>query len=74
MFLLVNCSSDGDTYQIFQSVEEAKEVFEKECDNMFSERVVLLEPNDQCKRFGFGSQGDIFGAKVVCEFENEMAD
>jgi hypothetical protein len=67
MFLLVNCSSDGDTYQIFQSVEEAKEVFEKECDNMFSERVVLLEPNSEGRGFGFGSQGDVFGAEVILD-------
>lgn len=70
MFLLVNCDADGDTYQIFQSAEEAKESFEKECDSMFTERVVLLEPNSEGKRFGFGSQGDVFGAKVILDSED----
>ena len=74
MFLLVNCNVDGDTYQIFNDATEAKSAFDKECEGIFTERVVLLEPNKNGERFGFGSRGNIFGAEVVFEFENEMVD
>jgi hypothetical protein len=75
MFLLVNCNVDGDTYQMFNDADEAKSAFDKACDGMFTERVVLMKPNDEGKRFGFGSQGDVFGAEVVFEFEtHEMVD
>jgi hypothetical protein len=74
MFLLVNCNVDGDTYQMFNDADAAKSAFDKACDGMFTERVVLMEPNENGERFGFGSQGDVFGAEVVFEFENEMVD
>jgi len=65
MFLLINLNYDGDNYRIFKDVVEAKDAFDESCAEGGSYRVVLLVPYTDGESFGFGAQGEVFGAEVL---------
>jgi hypothetical protein len=65
MFLLINMNHDGDTYRIFKDIAEAKDAFDESCAEGGSYRVVLLVPYTDGEHFGFGAEGEIFGAEVL---------
>jgi len=71
MLVLINCSYDGDSYRIFETLENANAAFLESCESGLFHRVYLLEPHTPSTEFGFGSYGDVFGANVISEFENE---
>jgi hypothetical protein len=68
MFVLINCSNDGDTYAIFNEIENARIAFEDSCKDDSNHHVYIVKPNEFGETFGFGSWGDIFGAEVIAEF------
>jgi len=73
MYILINCSFDGDQYKLVQNLEEGKNAFKESIDTGFFHNIYLLEvevDND----FGFGSRGDVFGAKVIEEWISEEED
>lgn len=70
MYVLINCSYDGDSYQLFNEVEEGVEAFNESMESGFNHLVYLLEPVVG-KSFGFGSRGDIFGAEIILEWREE---
>lgn len=71
MFLLINCNHDGDTYNLFNKIEDSKEEFEVSCADERNHRVVLVKLDSLGQEFGFGSRGEIFGAEVIFEYDNE---
>ncbi len=70
MYILINCSFDGDQYKLVQNLEEGKKAFKESIDTEFFHKIYLLEV-EVGKEFGFGSRGDVFGANVIEEWENE---
>ena len=71
MFVLINCSYDGDTYNLFNKIETAREEFDAACNSGFYYKVLLVKPDSIGQEFGFGSRGDFFGAELIFEFEEE---
>jgi hypothetical protein len=71
MFVLINCSYDGDTYAIFNEIENAMVAFEDSSNCGLFHQVVLVKPNPG-ETFGFGSRGDFFGGEVIEEFMEEV--
>ena len=71
MFLLINFNHDVDTYNLFNKIEDAKEEFEVSCADERNHRVVLVKLDSLGQEFGFGSRGEIFGAEVIFEYDNE---
>jgi hypothetical protein len=67
MFLLINLNYDGDTYRIFKDIAEAKDAFDVSCMEGDNHRVVLLAPYTDGEHFGFGAEGEIFGAEVLAD-------
>ncbi len=67
MFLLINLNYDGDTYRIFKDIAEAKDAFDVSCMEGDNHRVVLLVPYTDGEHFGFGAEGEIFGAEVLAD-------
>jgi hypothetical protein len=67
MFLLINLNYDGDTYRIFKDAKEAKDAFDVSCMEGDNHRVVLLVPSTDGENFGFGAEGEIFGAEVLAD-------
>ena len=70
-YILINCSSDGDTYQLFNTRKEGEKAFrasrKERADDI--NQILLLRPETVGAPFGFGARGDIFGAKVILSFE-----
>ena len=71
MFVLINCSFDGDTYAIFNKIENAMIAFKDSCKDNMNHHVYLVKPEAFGETFGFGNWGDIFGAEVIEEFTLE---
>lgn len=70
MYVLINCSFDGDTYQIFTDREKAGHAFEDSLDIRRYHSLYLLEVEPD-QEFGFGSRGEIYGAEVLEEWHEE---
>jgi hypothetical protein len=70
MFVLINCSYDGDTYAIFNELKNARVAFKDSCKSKCYHQVVLVQPNPG-ETFGFGSRGDFFGGDVIEEYMSE---
>lgn len=74
MYLLINCSYDGDTYQLFTDVDVAVIEFNESMESDYYHAVYLLKPEmsdiGSCS-FGFGSRGDVFGADIILEWRAE---
>ena len=70
MYVLINCSYDGDTYQLFTDRERASGAFTESLDIRSYHALYLLEvePNQE---FGFGSRGEVFGAEILEEWQEE---
>jgi hypothetical protein len=70
MFLLINCNYDGDSYSIFDKIETAMEAFNESCEEESNHRVYLVKP-EIGETFGFGSRGEIFGAEIIEEYDED---
>lgn len=70
MYLLIKCSEDGDSYQTFSNLDEAKKVFNEEKKGGWHNNLVLCEIGPD-QTFGFGSQGFFHGSDVVKEWDRE---
>ena len=74
IYLLIKCYEDGDSYQTFSDLEEAKEVFEgekKDACYRWYHALALCEigPN---QRFGFSDYGfDGEGVNVIAEWSKD---
>jgi hypothetical protein len=71
MFVLINCSYDGDTYAIFNELKNARVAFKDSRKSKCYHQVMLVQPNPG-ETFGFGSRGDFFGGEVIEEFMEEV--
>lgn len=67
MYVLINLNHDGDSYQLFTNIEDAKKAFNESKESGYYYSVCLVEATPNTK-FGFGSRGDMYGAKVIEEF------
>lgn len=58
---------DGDSYALFNTLEEAKEEFEIKVETFkeFEEMSLVLGEVTNPKDFGFGARGDVFGMEVI---------
>lgn len=72
MYLLIKCFEDGDTYQTFSDLKEAKKVFKDEKKSKFYHYLVLCEihPN---RIFGFGDYG-FEGIEAILEWSRDYGD
>jgi len=74
MYVLINCSYDGDTYQLFTDVDVAVIEFNESMESDYYYAVYLLKPEMSAigsLSFGFGSRGDVFGADTILEWRAE---
>lgn len=74
MFVLINCSYDGDSYQLFTNVEDGVNEFNNSMESDYYHAVYLLKPEVTSigtSSFGFGSRGDVFGAETILEWTAE---
>lgn len=70
MYVLINCSFDGDSYQLFSEVADGVDAFNQSMESGYYHQVYLLKPNVG-EEFGFGSRGDIFGAETILEWRED---
>ena len=70
MYILINLNYDGDSYQIFPNIEDAKKSFDESIDNDYYHAVFLVKAEPGVE-FGFGARGEIYGADVIEEFYDE---
>jgi len=68
-FLLISCTFDGDSYKLFNNIQEAKDSFDEECADECNNIVVLCAPKPG-ESFGFGPHG-FWGGDVIFEWERE---
>ena len=74
MLVLICCNYDGDTYNLFNKIETAKDEFDSECANSMNHKVLLVKPDQIGEPFGFGSRGEFFGGEIIFEFDREEED
>lgn len=72
MYLLIKCYEDGDSYQTFSNLEEAKKVFEEGKKDSWYHTLVLCEIGPD-QSFGFGSYG-FYGNDVIAEWSRDYGD
>jgi len=68
MYLLISCSEDGDSYNLFDNLDQAKESFKEAKDSKWNQMVVLCSPKPG-DSFGFGSHG-FYGCEVIEEWDS----
>lgn len=71
MLVLINCNFDGDTYALFNKVDQAKDAFKASVESGWNHKVLLVKPNEIGEDFGFGSRGDVFGAEIIEEWNSD---
>ena len=69
MYLLIKCCEDGDSYQTFSDLEEAKKVFNVEKKIRWYHYLVLCEIGPD-QTFGFDSYG-FDGVNSILEWERD---
>jgi hypothetical protein len=70
MYIVFRLHPDGDSYSLFQSENEAMEMF-KTTDLIDEGRVVVAKIEDP-KDFGWGSYGDMYGADVIADTDENI--
>ena len=68
MYLLIKCYEDGDSYQTFSNLEEAKKKFVDEKEGAWYHHLVLCEIGPD-QRFGFGDYG--FDGETIEEWSRD---
>lgn len=74
MFIVINASSDGDSYSIHATEEAARQAFDEFNENASADDTVYLAKIDNPKYFGFGARGDMFGAEVLEDSSAQMEE
>lgn len=69
MYLLISCTYDGDSYELFNDLEKAKARFDEEKESEWNNIIVLCSPKPG-DSFGFG-HGGFYGCEVIEEWEKE---
>jgi hypothetical protein len=72
MYLLIKCYEDGDSYQTFSDLKEAKKVFKEEKKDSRYHYLVLCEIGPD-QRFGFSDYG-FDGPGVIAEWSRDYGD
>lgn len=70
MYLLISCTYDGDSYELFNDLEKAKARFEEEKESEWNNIIVLCSPKPG-DSFGFGHGGFYGTCEVIEEWERE---
>ena len=69
MYLFIKCSEDGDSYQTFSDLKEAKKEFKNEKKSKYYHTLVLCEIGPD-QRFSFGDYG-FYGEGVIEEWSRD---
>ena len=69
MYIVFRLHPDGDSYSLFQSEDEAMNMF-KTTDKIPEGRVVVANI-ENVKDFGWGNYGDMYGAEVLADTDND---
>ncbi len=72
MYLLIKCSEDGDSYQTFSDLKEAKKVFKDEKKAKWYHHLALCEIGPD-QSFGFSDYG-LCGEGVIGEWSRDYGD
>ena len=72
IYLLIKCYEDGDSYQTFSDLDEARKVFTEDKEEGYYHTLVLCDIGPD-QSFGFGSQG-FYGNAVVAEWSRDYGD
>jgi hypothetical protein len=74
IYLLIKCYEDGDSYQTFSDLKEAKEVFEGEKKDSWYHTLALCEvgPNQSFGFNDYGFYGE--GVNVIGEWSRDYGD
>jgi hypothetical protein len=70
MYIVFRLDPDGDSYSLFQSEDEAMNMFNN-TDATFDTRIVVAKIEDP-KDFGWGNYGDMYGAEVIADTEENI--
>jgi hypothetical protein len=72
-YMIIEADPDGDGYEIHKELKEAKDAFEerKKGGSFWSEGTLYLV-EIKSKKFGFGTNGDIYGADIIEEHQFEQ--
>ena len=70
MYIVFRLHPDGDSYSLFQSEDEAMKMFNDT--EMIDEGRVVVAKIEDPKDFGWGNYGDMYGAEVLADSENEI--
>lgn len=67
MFIVFLVDPDGDSYSLFNTLEEAKEEFKTQVETFqeFEEMQVIIAEITNPKDFGFGTRDEVFGMEVI---------
>jgi len=72
MYIVINCASDGDSYNIHHTLEEAQKDFNTQKSDIedaeFYEDALYLASVVPGTKFGWGAHGDFFGGELIAEF------
>lgn len=68
IYLLICCTFDGDSYKLFDNLEEATAAFEEEKESSWNNIIVLCSPKPG-DSFGFGYE--FYGCEVIEEWAKE---
>ena len=72
MYLLIKCFEDGDSYQTFSDLKEAKKVFKEEKKDSWYHHIALCEIGPD-QSFGFSDYG-FSGVSVIAEWSRDYGD
>jgi hypothetical protein len=70
MYAIINCSYDGDNYQLFSELSSAQAQFNDSLEVRAYHAVYLLGVQVGVE-FGFGNRGEIYGAEILEEWVAE---
>ena len=74
MYIVFRLHPDGDSYSLFQSEDEAMNMFinERNTINMIPEGRVVVAKIEDTKDFGWGNYGDMYGAEVIADTDESI--
>lgn len=71
MYILIETSPDGDSYEISNNLPKIQEKFEEKKYEGNTEGYLYLVEVEEETEFGFGAYGDLFGGNVLMEHNYE---
>lgn len=70
MYIVFRLHPDGDSYSLFQSENEAMDMFKTT--GMIPEGRVVVAKIENTKDFGWGNYGDMYGAEVIADSDESI--